>query len=99
MSVELVNQRVGIAEGGIHELQEQLQRVSAGHQMAHEALQSFQQMIHQELSALRSQIDTRSRTSGGGAEEFDVGTIREEEWPELENMVILGKGLRRRRAC
>ena len=44
MSVEQVNQRVGIDEGVIHELQEQLQRVSAGHQTAHAALQSFQQM-------------------------------------------------------
>ena len=36
----------------------------------------------------------------GGAEEFDARSIREEEeWPELENMVLLGKGLRRRSAC
>ena len=62
MSVEQAYQRVRIAQGVIHELQEQLQRVSARHQAAHEALQSFQQMIHQELSTLRSQIDTRSRT-------------------------------------
>ena len=51
----------GIAEGVIHELQEQLQRVSAGHQAAHEALQS----IHQELGTLRSLIDTRSRNRLG----------------------------------
>ena len=44
------HQRLGIAEGVIHELQEQLQRVSAGHQA-----------MHQELSTLRSQVDTRSR--------------------------------------
>ena len=37
-------------EQAIHELQEQLQRVSAGHQA-----------MHQELSALRSTVDTRSR--------------------------------------
>ena len=37
-------------EQAIHELQEQPQRVSAGHQA-----------IHQELSALRSMVDTRSR--------------------------------------
>ena len=61
MTTEQAHQRLGIAEGVIHELQEQLQRVSAGHQAAHESLQSFQQMIHQELSTLRSQIDTRSR--------------------------------------
>ena len=32
MSVEQADQRLGIAEGVIHELQEQLRRVSAGHQ-------------------------------------------------------------------
>ena len=57
MSVEQAHQRLGIAEGVIHELQEQLQRVTAGHQAAHEALQT----IHQEMSLIRSQIDTRSR--------------------------------------
>ena len=34
----------------VHELQEQLQRVSAGHQA-----------MHQELTTLRSMVDTRSR--------------------------------------
>ena len=37
-------------EQTVHELQEQLQRVSAGHQA-----------MHQELSALRSVVGTRSR--------------------------------------
>ena len=47
-----------------------------------------------------SQSDRHEVThSVGGAEEFDARTIREEEWPELENMVIHGKGLRRRSAC
>ena len=50
MSVEQAHQRLGIAEGVIHELQEQLQRVSAGHQA-----------MHQELSNLRGQVETRSR--------------------------------------
>ena len=50
MSVEQAHQRLGIAEGVTHELQEQLQRVCEGHQA-----------MHQELSALRSQADTRSR--------------------------------------
>ena len=36
-------------EQAIHELQEQLQRVSAGHQA-----------MHQELTTLRSVVDTRS---------------------------------------
>ena len=56
MSVEQAHQLLGIAEGVIHELQEQWQRVSEGFQAVHEALQS----IHQEMSILRSQIDTRS---------------------------------------
>ena len=56
MTTEQAHQRLGIAEGVIHELQEQLLRVTAGHQAAHVALQS----IHQEMSILRSQIDTRS---------------------------------------
>ena len=43
------HQRLGIAEGVTNELQEQLQRVSAGHQAAHE------------VRILSSQIDTRSR--------------------------------------
>ena len=37
-------------EQAIHELQEQLQRVSAGHKA-----------MHQELTTLRSMVDTRSR--------------------------------------
>ena len=57
MSAELTHQRLGVAEGVIRELQEHLQRVSAGHQAAHEALPT----IHQETSLLRSQIDTVSR--------------------------------------
>ena len=57
MSVAQAHQRLGIAEGVIRELQKQLQRGSAGHQAAHEALQA----IHQEMSTHRSQIDTRSR--------------------------------------
>ena len=51
MTTEQAHQRLGIAEGVIHELQKQLQRVS------HEALRS----IHQEMSFLRCQIDTRLR--------------------------------------
>ena len=56
MTAEQAHQRLGIAEGVTNELQEQLQRVSAGF-AAHEALQS----IHQEMRILSSQIDTRSR--------------------------------------
>ena len=50
MSVDQAHQRFGIAVGVIHELQEQRQRTSAGHQAAHEALQA----IHQEMSTLRN---------------------------------------------
>ena len=50
MSFEHAHQRLGIAEGVIHELQIQLQLVFAGHQA-----------MHQELSNLRGQVDTRSR--------------------------------------
>ena len=57
MSVEQTNQRLVVAEGVIRELQDQLQRVSARHQAAHEALQSIQQ----EMNLLRGQIETRSR--------------------------------------
>ena len=54
---EQSNQRLGDAEGVIPELQDQLQRVAAGHQAAHEALQT----THQEMNLLRSQIERRSR--------------------------------------
>ena len=57
MTTEQDYQRLGIAERATHVLQEQLQRVSAGHQAAHEVLQS----IYQEMRILRYQIDLRSR--------------------------------------
>ena len=57
MSAEQAHQRLGVAEGVTRELQDQMQRVSAGHQAVHEAIQT----IHQEMSLLRSQTDTRSR--------------------------------------
>ena len=57
MSVDQAHQRLGIAEGVIQDLQEQLQRVTAGHQAAHEALQT----IHQETNLRRNQMEVRSR--------------------------------------
>ena len=57
MTTEQAHQLLEIAEGVIQELQDQLQRVTAGHQAAHEALQA----IHQEMKLLRGQIDTRPR--------------------------------------
>ena len=53
------------------------------------------QAMHQELSTLRSQIDTRSRVR---FVDFDARPVRKEERAELENLVIFGKGLRRRGA-
>ena len=51
------NQRLGVVEEVVRELRDQLQRVSAGHQAAHAALQ----IIHQEMNVLRGQIETRPR--------------------------------------
>ena len=43
MTTEQAHQRLGIAEGVIHGLQEELKRVTAGHQAGHEALQTVHQ--------------------------------------------------------
>ena len=53
------------AEQANHELQEQLQRVFAGHQA-----------MHQELTTLRSMVDTRSRVRFGGGEDLDARPVR-----------------------
>ena len=50
--------------------------------------------MHQELSTLRRQIDTRSRRPVGGAEDFNARPVRKEERVKLENLVIFGRGLR-----
>ena len=71
-------------EQAIHELQEQLQRVSAGHQAMHQELSTFPQYGGYEVAR-----------PVGGAEDFDARPVRKEERPELENWVISGKGLRR----
>ena len=52
MSAEQTHRRLGVAE-----VQEQLQRVSARRQVAHEALKTIQH----EMSLLRNQIDTSRR--------------------------------------
>ena len=54
--------------------------------------------MHQELTTLRSQIDTRSRLRLVETKSLMPDPIREEDRPELENLVVLGKGLRRRSA-
>ena len=89
MFAEQNHQLFGVAEGVIRELQEQLQRMSAGHQAAHEALNT----IHQEMSLLRSQIDTRSRTWLVESKSLMPRSVRKEEQPEFENFVVLGRGL------
>ena len=66
-------------EQAIHELQEQLRRVSAG-----------LHATHQELTTLRSMVDTRSRVGY-----LNARPVRKEERPELENLVISGERLRR----
>ena len=71
-------------EQAIHELQEQLQRVSAGHQAMHPRIECSPQYGRYEGTYLV-----------GGAEESDARSVREEERPELENLVELGKVLRR----
>ena len=86
MSIQQAHQRLGIAEGNIHELQEQLQRVSAGHHAT-----------HQLLSILRSKVDTRSRVRlVETKKDLDARPVREEERPDLDNLVVFGEGLRRR---
>ena len=57
-------------EQAIHALHEQLQRVSAGHQA-----------LHQELTALRSMVDTKSRVRL-----VDARPVQKEERPQLENL-------------
>ena len=86
MSTEQTNPRLGVAEGVIRELQDQLQRVAAGHQAAHEALQT----LHQEVNFLRGQSETRSRIRLVEPKR----RVREEDQLELENLVVFGKGLR-----
>ena len=56
MSTEQINQRLEVAGRVIRELLDHLQRVAAGRQAAHEALQT----IHQEVNVLSGQIVTRS---------------------------------------
>ena len=55
--MDQAHQRLGIPEGAIQELQEQVRRATAEHQAAHEALQT----IHQAMNLLRNQMEVRSR--------------------------------------
>ena len=70
----------------IHELQEQLQRVSAG-----------QQAMHQELTALRSMVDTSSCVRLVEPKTLVPDRFGKKR-PELENLVVSGERLRRRGA-
>ena len=67
-------------EQAIHELQEQLQRVPAGHQA-----------MHQEC-ALRSGGGYEVARPVGGAEDLDALPVGKEERAELENLVIIWRG-------
>ena len=90
MSTEQTCQRLGVAEGVIRELHDQLQRVAAGHQAAHEALQT----IHQEMNFLRGRFETRSRIRLVEPNSLMPDRFGKKTGPMLENLVIFGKGLR-----
>ena len=74
-------------EPAIHELQEQLQRDSAGHQA-----------MHQELTTLRSMVDTRSRVRLVEPKTLMPDRFGKKNGFELENLVVSGERLRRRGA-
>ena len=74
MSVEQAN----------HELQEQLQRVSAGHQSKGSRVDCSPQYGRYEVALLV-----------GGAKHLNARPVRKEERPELENLVVPGERLRR----
>ena len=74
-------------EQAIHELQERLQRVSAGHQAK-----------HPELTTLRSVVDTSLARPVGGAKDLDARPVWKEERPELQNLIVSGERFRRRGA-
>ena len=81
------NRLIRVAEGVVRGLKEQLQRVSAGHQAGHEALQT----IHRN-EFLRCQIDARSRVRLVEPKSLMPGRLGTKR-PELENLAVLGKGL------
>ena len=75
-------------EQAIHELQEQLQRVSASHQA-----------MHQELTTLPRYGRYEVARPVGGAKEFDCKSgSGSKNGPELENLVVSGERRRRRGA-
>ena len=87
MSVEAAHQRLGIAEGVIHDMQEQRQRVSAGHQA-----------MHQELSTLRSQVGTRSRVRLVEPKTLMPDLFGKKNGPSWRTLVVSGERLRWRSA-
>ena len=94
-SAEQTHQRLGVAEGINSELQVQLQRVSAGHQVPHEALQPI---IHQGMNLLRCQIETRSRIRLVEPKSLMPDRFGKKTGPSWRTWSYWGKGLRRRSA-
>ena len=72
-------------EQAIHELQEQLQRVSASHQA-----------MHQELTTLRSIVDTRSRVRLVEPNTLMLDQSGKKNGPSWRTWSYLGERLRRR---
>ena len=85
MSVEKAHQLLALAHGVVGDLQEQTRRGTAGHQAAQEA------PPRSESSPQSNRYEATYQV--GRAEEFDARSVWAEERPELENLVILGKGL------
>ena len=83
MSVEAAHQRLGIAEGVIHELQEQRQRVSAGHQA---------------MTDLRSMVETRSRVRLVEPKTLMPDLFGKKNGPSWRTLVVSGERLRWRSA-
>ena len=86
--MEQVRHRLGVAEGVLRELEDPLQKVTAGHQASHEALQSNKKSMS---CAVKS--DTRQRTRLMEPKSFVARSVRAEARCELEKLVVLDKEL------
>ena len=71
-------------EQAIHELQEQLQRVSARHQAMHQEIDYTPQYCRYEVVH-----------PVGGTKDLDARPVRKDQWPELESLVVFGERFRR----
>ena len=90
MTTEQAHQRLGTAEGVTHELQEQLQRRRTSSSPRGTSIDPSRN----EYSPQSDWYEVARPI--GGTKEFDARSGREEERPKLENLVVLGKRLRRR---